>query len=373
MKYFNCHTHTFNMHYVPDRFLSLHVPPRLAHALHWILSKSWLANPLLRLSKFFVKGTNAKMIAFLKIGLKKTQDMVFADLCSNYPENHDVKFIVLPLDFTYMGAGNLRIPYEQQLDDLFELKLRHPDKCYPFVAIDPRRGTAPANRAFVQRYINKGFSGIKLYPALGFFPFQKGLEEVYAYAQEYQVPIMTHCSSGGVNYAEKNAPDIFINPEPFHKIEGKEYCFPQKHPYLKMKDYCDQFNHPLNYEEALARFPELKICFAHFGLNASKGTDDPSWFNEVLRLMGKYKSVYADISYSVSYSKFCTWFKERYEQWDPAIQNRVLFGTDYFMTVQEVNGEDNKILEVARKELGDALFLKLANENVISYLKKKPS
>jgi len=53
------------------------------------------------------------------------------------------------------------------LEDLFELKLKYPSQCFPFVAIDPRSGTAIENRDFVKRYMDRGFSGIKLYPALG--------------------------------------------------------------------------------------------------------------------------------------------------------------------------------------------------------------
>jgi len=374
MKYFNCHTHTFNMQYLPEDFLRLQTSPRLANALHWVLSKSWIANPLLWLSKFFFKGKNAKMIAFLKIGLMKTQDMVFADLCSKYPKDDEVKYIILPIDFTYMGAGAVKIPYKQQLDDLFSLKLKYPNKCYPFVAIDPRNGNAQENKKFVEYYINKGFSGIKLYPALGFFGFDEGLKEVFQYAESEKIPIMTHCSTGGINYGESKAPGSFENPKPFYRIDGKNYFFPQGNK--SMKDYCDQFNDCANFEEALMKFRNLKICFAHFGLNSTDQYEPNGleWFNKIISLMRKYPNVYTDISFSVSYKGFCKWFADQYQTWsttaDRPLQDRVLFGTDYFMTVQQPYGDDDEILKVAKEEFGEELFLKLANDNVLKYLER---
>ena len=83
MKYFNCHAHVFNNHYVPENFLRVQLNPRLANAAHWVLNTRYLSTALLWvLKKFIRKGTAAKMVAFLAIGLKKTQDMVFEDLLS---------------------------------------------------------------------------------------------------------------------------------------------------------------------------------------------------------------------------------------------------------------------------------------------------
>jgi len=377
MKYFNAHAHTFNMQDVPDGFLKVKLPDRFANFVHWILSHDvsskiffWVANKLIR------KGTTAKAIAFLAIGVKKTQDMVFVDLLANYPTGDDVKCIILPLDFTHMGAGPLRVPYAQQLEDLFEVQMKYPNQCFPFVAIDPRSGTSGENRDFVKRYIDRGFSGIKIYPALGYFAFDEAMFDVYKYAQENNIPLMTHCSSGGINYVGDTAPQSFVKPKPFPPLNPDDYYFPQKEG-QKMSDYCDQFNDPTHFREVLQTFPQLKMCFAHMGLSGRNkiGPKRPEknqplfqWYKIIKELMDEYKNVYTDISYSVAYPGFCDWFKKEFDTYSADMQDRVLFGTDFFMTVQEDKGKDKEIFDTVIKELGIPLFRKLSGENVERYL-----
>jgi len=378
MKYYNSHAHIFNMQYVPENFLRVQLNDRLANIVHWLLQQKVLSDIVLWTAKKLIrKGTSAKTIAFLMIGIKKTQDMVFEDLLKNYPAGDEVKCIILPIDFTYMGAGNLNISYEQQLQDLFEVKMKYPNQCFPFVAIDPRKGTATENRDFVKHYIEKGFSGIKLYPALGYFGFDERLWDVYTYAEQNKIPIMTHASTGGINYVGKIAPVDFVYPKAFYKIdEKKPYEFPQGEK--KIADYCDQFNDPDNFREVLINFPELKICFAHIGLNAKnkigKEKPDPNyplfkWYETIKELMETYDNVYTDISYSVAYPGFFTWFLQLYNDFPPSLQDRILFGTDYFMTVMEEHGNDNEIFAESLRQLTPELFTKLALTNVERYLK----
>ena len=375
MRYINCHAHTFNMRYVPDKFLKVHFNERIAEIVHQLLNARFISGPLIWLLKQFIrKGTSAKMLAFLTIGIKKTQDMVFDDLRSNYLSEDDVPFIILPLDFTFMGAGELNIPYEQQLEDLFELKLKYPNHCLPFVAIDPRRGTATENKQFVESYIKRGFAGIKLYPALGYFAFDPGLKEVFQYAEINNIPLLTHCSSGGINYVGDSPTNEMINPQPFNRIDGRSYSFPQNGKEMSL--YCDQFNNPTYFEEALIEFPKLKICFAHFGLNASnqfnknKDHDVPrlEWFTKILELMQTYKNVYTDISYSIAYIGFINWFLIHYNSWPADIQNRIMFGTDYYMTIQEEYGNDNEIMASIKREMPLPVFQHLAYDNVLAFL-----
>ena len=189
---------------------------------------------------------------------------------------------------------------------------------------------------------------------------------------------MTHCSTGGINYVGNKAPDDFINPDPFYRIPGKSYSFPQGNKNIGL--YCDQFNDPNNFTEALEVFPKLKICFAHFGLDAANmigpsqtNTTVPlfQWTDKVLDLMDKYDEVYTDISYSVAYNGFCEWFLIRYQALKVSIQDRIMFGTDYFMTVQEEFGNDNQIIENVKKKIFPPIFEKIAYTNVINYLKIK--
>ena len=84
--------------------------------------------------------------------------------------------------------------------------------------------------------------------------------------------------------------------------------------------------------------------------------------------MDEYKNVYTDISYSVAYPGFCDWFKKEFDTYSADMQDRVLFGTDFFMTVQEDKGKDKEIFDTVIKGLGIPLFRKLSGENVERYL-----
>jgi len=264
--------------YVPDKFLGLYVPDFLAKRLTKALRRKWSAKIIVKLLEKFGGPEYSKYAAFLKIGSKKTQHMVFNDLRkSQYPEG--TRFVVLPLNFRYMGAGKLKIGYRQQLDDLIGVKKRFPNTCLPFVFIDPRMGTSEQNYAFVKEYIDKGFVGIKLYPSLGYYPFDYRLEKVYKFAEENEIPIMTHCSTTGIYYKDSdNIPHEFTHPESFNK-QSNSYFDPSKprsyfYPYntairkKKRNDvFTDNFLQPENYIDVLKKFPSLKLCFAHFGLD----------------------------------------------------------------------------------------------------------
>lgn len=373
MRYFNCHAHTFNMQYVPDGFLGYRMNMRVALIVNRIMRSGWGAKAIMKGIRPFLGPQGKKTLAFLSIGLKKTQDMVFEELFAKYPKEDDTRFIILPLNFQFMGAGKLDITYEQQLADLFEVKKKYPNKCYPFVSIDARMGNSNGNKEFVKGYIEKGFSGIKIYPSMGYFPFDERMYGVYQYAEEENIPIMTHCSSGGINYSSSENMQTMEYPVPFYRIPNKQYLFPLGEK--KLGDYCDIMVSPEHYEEVFHQFPNLKICFAHMGidgginLNATEPENAKlEWYHYILNLMQKHTNIYMDISYTLSYDGFYKWFIQEYNKMSQCIKDRILYGTDFFMTVQELQGDDNIIYQNAIKELGKPLFLKLADENVIRYL-----
>lgn len=373
MRYFNCHTHTFNMQYVPDGFLGYRMNMRVAKMVNAVMRTGWGAKAIMKTIRPFLGPQGKKTLAFLSIGLKKTQDMVFEELIAKYPKDDDTRFIILPLNFQYMGVGELHISYQQQLADLFEVKKKYPNKCFPFVSVDARMGNSEYNKGFVKTYIEKGFSGIKLYPSMGYFPFDERMYGVYQYAQTEQIPIMTHCSAGGINYGSSENIYSIENPLPFYKIPGKQYQFPLGDK--KLGDYCDAMVSPEHYEEVFHEFPNLKLCFAHMGIdgdvNFRSSTQNGvglSWYQYIMNMMLTYPNIYMDISYTLSYDGFYQWFIQEYDKMPQHVQDRIMFGTDFFMTVQELQGDDNIIYQNAVKELGSSLFLKLADENVLRYL-----
>ncbi|MBK9961224.1 MAG: hypothetical protein IPP06_07755 [Saprospiraceae bacterium] len=50
--------------------------------------------------------------------------------------------------------------------------------------------------------INK-LNGFKIYPALGYYPFDEELLLLWKYAADHQIPIMTHVIKGTVFYRDR--------------------------------------------------------------------------------------------------------------------------------------------------------------------------
>jgi predicted TIM-barrel fold metal-dependent hydrolase len=344
---YNCHTHTFNGRYVPSDFLKEFLQGNTkALVLGKILKTSFLG--INKLAVWIVGKTSYSAFApFLKVGVMKTQDMVFEDLKSNFPG--DTRIVVLPLNFEYMGAGDVSISYQQQLDDLLEVRMRYPDQCLPFVFIDPRMGTAEQNLAFIQRYLgqHKGCVGIKLYPSLGYFPYDPRLYKVYEFAQSNQIPVISHCSKGGIFYDPDTFPETAFhsssfNPQLTNKVDrtagnpapARQYDFKP----APAKEYKNNFIRPENYVDVLEKFPNLKLCFAHYGgdedmLAFLKNGPSNTWYEQIKILISLYPNVYTDISYSLHDPSIREQIRKDFQ--DPVLRKRILFGTDYFMTLRE--------------------------------------
>ena len=375
----NVHTHLFNAQYTPDNFIGL-IVSFLSRQLTWAFKRRWTAKILIGILRLFGERSRiGKYVAFLMVGIKESQHKIFNDLRYNEGYPPGTRFVVLPLNFEHMGAGKVTVPYTQQLNDLIRVKATVGESLLPFVYIDPRMGTAEENRDFVKKYIElKGFAGIKLYPSLGYYPFDPCLELVYQYAADNGIPIMTHCSSTGIFYNDRNhIPDHFTSPDSFNRQEkdyftkedrSYQYQYPpdgvRKSKYLAK--FTDHFLEPVNYTDALEQFPNLKICFAHFGLDNDQHhpANKLPWHEQIVELMRKYDNVFADISYSLHYKKdrerFVTYMK------DERISKRILYGTDFFMTLQEVKCE-RELLERTRKSFGED-FYKIARDNMPAYL-----
>lgn len=358
MQITNCHTHIFTRDIVPEKFL----PQPLRLIANW-LDNDRFASTLLRITdrKLFEHAHHVlhKYINFVNTGGLKTQAEIFDHLQGFYPAG--TRFIILPMDMKYMGGGNVKMDLEQQLDELAAIKRKSPDVILPFVFAHPER---PNLLDLVKKYIEEhNFAGIKMYPALGYFPDDKRLFPVYEYAEEKGIPVMTHCSRGGVYYLgkitgemRKNALPQYIDVKPNHK-------------------FCNQFSEPRNYISVLEKYTKLKLCLAHFGgdtewnkfLDGSyqHQTSNNNWFSEIRDMMKKYPNLYTDVSYTHAYSRFQPLMKNIIET-DTAINSRILFGTDFYMTEQEESEREHSIR--FRSFLGENLFSLIAEHNPKTYL-----
>lgn len=327
----NAHTHIFTTGHVPKRFL-----PFWLKAIADVIVTQKLVSFLRVIRLGGLADLLKRYYNFKKIGEYGSQEEIFKHLSGFYPAN--TSFVALPMDMAYMKAGEVPESLEQQLDQLSAIKKKfptgnHPYELLPFVFAHPER---PKLLDLIKKYIeDHNFSGIKIYPALGYFPHDPRLEEVYRYAEENSIPVITHCSRGGVFYKGK-----------LTKERRTDVRTGVEHPLMKNAAFTDVFSDPDRYTALLNDFPKLKLCFAHFGganewdkfLKESwHGDAAQSWFYKVLeKVSNENWNAYTDISYTLYNSKYYATLKSFLHS-NERLKERVLFGTDYYMVEQEVS------------------------------------
>ena len=358
---YNNHTHIFNVECIPERFIKGKVIR--------LMSNNRFSLLLLRLLTFYSYQSDflKKQSAFLKYHTGDWQEAIFNDLQKIYPKGS--RFVVLTLDMDFMGAGNAERNYITQLTEVAQLKRMYPNELLPFVCIDPRRGTGKENVEFIKKWIEKhGFVGIKMYPPLGFFPFDERLKYVYDYAEEKGIPMLTHCyKEGGIFYKGKLQKEWMnpqrsglreLSPEQSLPVAGAEF---KEKP---MPDFRNNFMQPENYDPVLEAFPDLKICFAHYGGHKEiLAGEENTWYGHIKTLMRKYKNVYADISYTL-YNKAT--FDAIKDDLSKETGHKILFGTDFYMTERVLN--EAKLKDHFRWHIGEEAFEKISYNNTKRFL-----
>ncbi len=326
-----------------------------------------------------------KTISFLNIALQATQEEVL-EIEFETARQYDAsaRIVALTMNMDYMDDIKPAMLFETQLLDVKNIKTHNPKTFLPFLGVDPRHKTGEDAVAWAKNFFEKGvqagtdflpyFSGIKLYPALGFFPFDPKLDELYDYAQKNAIPVLTHCTRVGNQYIGSNIESLIPkdinlllpdtgNPNTDSRkknIQSRITQYYEKNWIKNNKtgnnDYaCDLFGHPENYIPLLEKFPDLKICLAHIGgsneiycnpvskeLTEVRSVDPYTWYERILEMMKVYPNLYTDISYTLSSldDEFvCKKIIDLFEATDLQhlkLYKRVLFGTDFFMTEQEM-------------------------------------
>lgn len=153
------------------------------------------------------------------------------------------KRVLLPLDLTTQYGCTI-----VSNDEMKELVGEAPERFIGFASVDPRRKDAP--EVLEHAFKNLGLCGLKLNPCKqAFFPADPMMDPIYKLCQKYNKPIMFHA---GMSWE----------------------------PNCLMK-----YGHPLNFEEAAQRYPEMRMCMAHFGW---------PWAVETAALILKYPNLYTD-------------------------------------------------------------------------------
>ncbi|HVT09213.1 MAG TPA: amidohydrolase family protein [Polyangia bacterium] len=208
-------------------------------------------------------------------------------------------------------------------------RVGRPDaRVHPFVAYDPRRqaespagsgqgqATAPhAGSTAIElvRYAvqSAGFLGVKLYPPVGFAPFDnptlqpglalapaldRALALLYEFCEGSEVPILTHTSA------------------------SNEYGFGIR-----------RLVSPGRWAPVLQRFPALRLDLGHFG------GELPAWTDEAVALIDSYPNVYADLAnsplvYDDAYADRLRALLPGLLARHPRLRRRLMYGSDWWLS-----------------------------------------
>jgi predicted TIM-barrel fold metal-dependent hydrolase len=356
MMIYNCHAHVFKSKNVPEGYLPL--------GLVRILTQYELTRPLAHLlnsiNPFSDNDIFDRYACFIKQGDQVSQENILKGLMKYFP--WESRFVILSVDMDFMEAGKAPLNFEEQLKELADLKRRYPDHIYPFVCADPRR---PNLLDLVKRTIEKErFTGLKIYPPMGFYPFDEKLYPVYEYAEKKGVPILTHCNKGKVYYRGK-IPESWLT----HPKTGQ--------PLKKTKNqlFTQNFTDPDNWVYVLKDFKRLKLCFGHFGGEGEwrlyQDEIDPakfeqSWYNKIKRILmnPEFPNTYADISYTLADLDLVPLLNVTLQI--PQIRGKVLFGTDFYFS--NIKGSEYKFCIELRSKLGEENFRQIAEINPQRFL-----
>jgi Zn/Cd-binding protein ZinT len=247
--------------------------------LLWTFAK--MAFSILR--KIPGKKTKELFERYLTIGrftFHTRQSRTLSDLEGQYADG--TGFVILPMDMEFMDAGIPTKTYKEQMQELAEIKAGR-ENIYPFVFVDPRRiekegkeyfdytvegGKVVLQKCFIKDYIEghivkneKGkdlgfakFSGFKIYPALGYYPFHPLLLPLWKYAEQEGLPILTHCVRGPMYFRGKKERAWDYHPifqeliQPVTGRDATEDDFTNLLlPQTKNDEFCANFTHPMNY------------------------------------------------------------------------------------------------------------------------------
>ncbi len=412
MQYFNIHCHVFTMRNAPKQFLQLYLPKWLANQMVNITSTT-LGSKIVKNLLNFLGGNGGKRYAsFLAIGQSLNQVEVFEQLRDQY-EDKNLKFNALTMNMEGCGAGPSSSGFEGQLEEILVVKKRYPDLLNIFLGIDPRWKTGGSLlKQTVENYFDtplklndnrsvNPFCGLKIYPSIGFYPFDWRLMSTFEWAAENKVPVLSHCNYLGGIY--NNDPvylkSILSCNDPYNNNESYvgKYIIENKFKTWLLgtrnkdnKNSCSYFLEPAAYETLLAYFKKkenpLKLCLAHFGgeneIKDSNSNNTPygiagvNWFNQIKSLMTKYDNLYTDISYAVHDENLFDIFIEELN--NPIYGNRILFGTDFFLTEKE-QAEKNNYMNFKEYAIGKPLsnygnvmaWDQIAGTNVQNFLSSK--
>jgi len=199
------------------------------------------------------------------------------------------------------------------------------------------------------------FIGFKMYPPLGYKPFDSRLpylDKFYARCADDGIPILSHCSPGGLTSHEKEfyqkrdkkEPSAEMLKEAKSKEPGRKLTYDPLDP---DGYFFDEYVHPKNWRPVLDKYRNLKLCLAHFGgaewdktrfLKLKGAGLESDWVKEIIELT-KYPNVYTDISCfdledrGVRSTVIELFRKMKINSEYRHLQDKVIFGVDWYLSL----------------------------------------
>ena len=246
--------------------------------------------------------------------------------------------------------------YEDWDKQVFLTKLavmKYPLELLPLYHYDPRRfqkgGSAGAFKAVSPEGL---FAGYKMYTAQGYRPLDRRLpvlNEFYAYCNSNHISVVNHCSTGGAPTYDKEGYYYFEHP-----LDTQEDKNEKKG--VSSEIYFNRhFVSPKAWLPVLQNYPNLRFCLAHFGGNTDLGRLWLQWIIDMMFKRGCYNeerflNLYTDISSSFAESGFREHFSAMVRAY-PHIADRILFGTDWYLTLANPPVSYGEYCRTARETL----------------------
>jgi predicted TIM-barrel fold metal-dependent hydrolase len=255
--------------------------------------------------------------------------------------------------------------WKKQVDDTIAAIRNNPLRLIGMYHYDPRRWNFPKskkfdevlvkgawNHPFTQIATNEKpglFIGFKMYPPLGYKPLderlpflhdiQKDEDCFYARCEREGIPILTHCSPGGMLTHEREFYIQYDGKEPQPETDERMPAATKKQLFTPETYFLRNYVHPRAWREVLIRFPRLKLCLAHFGGDEWKHGLKSDWITEIIALIKEYKNVYTDFSCWDLDDCKKTFAQVLADSQYSHLKEKILFGTDWYMTLVALGGK----------------------------------
>ena len=227
---------------------------------------------------------------------------------------------------------------------------------------DKLRITGAWNKPFenVLTKSQKGvFIGFKMYPPLGYKPLDERLPYMhtlkdgdcfYGRCMKENIPILAHCSPGGMTshelpcYWEFDSRKTALSAGRMQTSQDTsaptdETTAVEDGGKIAENHFYNNYVHPAAWRKVLQQFPKLKLCLAHFGGDMFPSGIDNDWVQDILKLTREFPNVYTDVScWKLSSCRDVLeqiLSAKKYEH----IKDRLLFGTDWYMTLPALGGK----------------------------------